>query len=307
MTRSTPANKRPPEAAALVAAMEPQLEQDGVFPTCVPGLEFFRRSEPSVWAPALYEPAIVVVARGKKEVQHAGTTHRYDPAHYVISALDLPLLCRITGASARSPYLALRFRLDPLLVGELLAAGACAPEGEEGAPAFAVTPVEPELLGAIVRLVELAGAPADAPHLAPLVQREITYRVLTGPQGARLQQTLAAGAPAERVGRAIAWIRQHHHESYRVEDVARQAGMGASSFHQHFKSLTGMTPLQYQKRLRLLEARRLMLGRGHTAAQAAAEVGYASPSQFSRDYRKTFGAPPRQDVVALRYDDSAAP
>lgn len=296
-----------PEIAALVAAIEPQVPEDGIVETPVPGLDLFRRSEPSVWAPALYEPAIVVVARGNKEVQHAGVTHRYDPAHYVISALDLPLLCRITRASSRSPYLALRFRLDPLVVGELLAAGAGAPAEEGSSPAFAVTPVDPELLGAIVRLVELAASPEDARHLAPLVQREITYRVLTGPQGGRLQQTLASGAPAERVGRAIAWIKEHHHESYRVEDVARRAGMGASSFHQHFKSLTGMTPLQYQKRLRLLEARRLMLGHGHTAAQAAAEVGYASPSQFSRDYRKTFGAPPRQDVVALRFDDSSAP
>jgi transcriptional regulator GlxA family with amidase domain len=167
-----------------------------------------------------------------------------------------------------------------------------------------VTRVEPDLLDALLRLVGLIDAPADIPVLAPLIQREIIYRVLSGPQGPRLRQTAASGAPTQPIAQAISWIRDHAAEPLVVEDVARRVGMGVSAFHLHFKTVTGISPIRFQKRLRLLEARRLMVSAGLTASEASSRVGYASPSQFSRDYRKAFGAPPRRDVASLRSEAS---
>jgi AraC-like DNA-binding protein len=165
-----------------------------------------------------------------------------------------------------------------------------------------VTPVEPPLLDAVCRLVALLDSPQDVGPLAPLVLREITYRVLTGPQGSRLRQIAAAGAPAQRIARAIRWLKDHFADPLRIESLAKHVRMSPSAFHLHFKGVTAMSPLQYQKRLRLQEARRLMLGEGLDAASAAFRVGYESPSQFSREYRRLFGAPPRQDVAALKVE-----
>jgi AraC-like DNA-binding protein len=165
-----------------------------------------------------------------------------------------------------------------------------------------VTPVEPLLLDAVSRLVALLDSPQDIGPLAPLVLREITFRVLAGPQGARLRQIASAGAPAQRIALAIRWLKDHFADPLQIESLARHVGMSLSAFHLHFKAVTAMSPLQYQKRLRLQEARRLMLGEGLDAAQAAFRVGYESPSQFSREYRRTFGTPPRRDVAALRVE-----
>ena len=165
-----------------------------------------------------------------------------------------------------------------------------------------MTPVEPPLLGAVTRLTALLDSPQDVAPLAPLVLREITYRVLTGPQGSRLRQIASAGAPAHRIALAIRWLKEHFAEPLRVESLARHVRMSPSALHLHFKGVTAMSPLQYQKRLRLQEARRLMLGEGLDAAEAAFRVGYESPSQFSREYRRLFGAPPRRDVAALQVE-----
>lgn len=290
----------------LLTLLDRHARTEGAHATAIPALDLFRRTSPSEWAPALYEPALIFLARGAKELQIAGSTHRYDPSHYVLASVDLPLTCRVSEASEEAPYLALRLRIDPLLVGELLAEGAQPPASPATARGIVVAPLEPRLSGAVTRLVGLLDSPRDVGVLAPLFLREITYRVLSGPQGARLRQTTASGAPAQGIARAIAWIREHAAEALRVEDVAGQAGMGLSAFHLHFKTVTGMSPLQFQKRLRLLEAKRLLVSAGITAAETAQRVGYASPSQFSRDYRRTFGAPPRQDVATTRSDERAA-
>ncbi len=166
--------------------------------------------------------------------------------------------------------------------------------------------VEPQLLDAVGRLVALLDSPQTLGPLAPLVLREITYRVLIGPQGARLREIATAGAPARQIARAIRWLLDHFAEPLRGESLARQAQMSLSGFHQHFKTVTGLSPLQYQKRLRLQEARRLMRDEGLDAASAAFRVGYESPSQFSREYRRMFGAPPRQDVVSHKLDAQPA-
>jgi AraC-like DNA-binding protein len=246
------------------------------------------------------DPSLCIVAQGAKEVFLAGEVYRYDPAHSLLVSVDLPISARVVEASPTRPCLAVRISLNPSVVGELLAD--CPDDLPRGplARGLDVRPVEPQLLDAVARLVALLDSPQTLGPLAPLVLREITYRVLIGPQGARLRQIAAAGAPAQQIARAIRWLRDHYADPLRGESLARQARMSLSGFHQHFKAVTGLSPLQYQKRLRLQEARRLMRDEGLDAASAAVRVGYESPSQFSREYRRMFGAPPRQDVAALQ-------
>jgi AraC-like DNA-binding protein len=193
-----------------------------------------------------------------------------------------------------------RITLDPSVVGELLAD--CPHHSPHGPPGrgLDVCPVELPLLDAVARLVTLLDSPHTLAPLAPLVLREIIFRLLLGRHGPRLRQIATAGAPAQRVARAVRWLRDHFANPLRVEALARQARMSVSGFHQHFKAVTGLSPLQYQKRLRLQEARRLMLGDGLDAGEAAFRVGYESPSQFGREYRRMFGESPRRDVTALR-------
>jgi AraC-like DNA-binding protein len=254
----------------------------------------------------LYEPSLCLVAQGAKEVLLADEVYRLDPAQLLLVSVDLPVAARVVEASPSWPYLAVRIALDPAVVGELLADGMAVPPLGPSARGLAVTPVESPLLDAVARLVALLDSPRDIVPLAPLVLREITYRLLTGPQGARLRQIASVGAPAQRIARAIRWLKDHFADPLRIEALAKQVRMSPSAFHLHFKSVTAMSPLQYQKRLRLQEARRLMLSEGLDAAEAAFRVGYESPSQFSREYRRMFGAPPRQDVAALKVETQPA-
>jgi len=196
--------------------------------------------------------------------------------------------------------LAVRIPIDPAVVGELLADGSGIPPLGRPVRGLGVINLEPPLFDAVGRLLGLLDAPDEIPVLGPLVLREITFRLLVEPAGARLRQIAAAGAPAQRVARAIRWLRDHFAEPLRIETLARHVGMSPSALHLHFKSMTALSPLQYQKRLRLQEARRLMAGDGLDAGEAAFRVGYESQSQFGREYRRMFGAPPRQDVAALQ-------
>jgi AraC-like DNA-binding protein len=288
------------ELAALAAAVARRTTGDGAHDTAVPELRLYRTSAPTELSAVVYEPSLCIVAQGSKEVQLAGEVYRYDPAHSLLVSVDLPVTARVVEASPSRPCLVVRVTLDPMAVGELLAEGLAVQPLDAPARGLAVSPVEPPLLGAVARLVALLDCPHDVAPLSPLVLREITYRVLTGPQGARLRQIASAGGPAHRVARAIRWLKDHFADPLRIESLARHARMSPSALHLHFKSVTALSPLQYQKRLRLQEARRLMLGEGLDAAGAAYRVGYESPSQFSREYRRMFGAPPRQDVAALK-------
>jgi AraC-like DNA-binding protein len=270
--------------------------------TAVPGLMLSRFSAPTDLVALIYEPCLCVVAGGVKEVLLADETYRMGPAESFLVSVDLPVSARVVAASSARPYLAVRLSLDPAVAGELLADGASVPSPGPTARGLGVREVEPTLLDAVVRLVALLDSPQDVAPLAPLVLREITYRLLTGPQGVGIRQILSAGAPAHRIARAIRWLRDRFVEPLRIETLARRVGMSPSAFHLHFKGVTAMSPLQYQKRLRLQEARRLMLGEALDAAEAAYRVGYESPSQFSREYRRMFGAPPRLDVAALRVE-----
>jgi AraC-like DNA-binding protein len=290
------------ELARLASAIERQTAADGAYDTAVPALRLSRFSAPSDLVALVYEPSLCVVAQGAKEVLLADERYRLDPAQSLLVSVDLPVAARVVEASLGRPYLAVRIALDPAVVGELLADGTAAPPLGPPARGLAVTPVERPLLDAVGRLVTLLDSPGDVGPLAPLVLREITYRVLTGPQGSRLRQIASAGAPAQRIARAIRWLKDHFADPLRIESLAKHVRMSPSAFHLHFKGVTAMSPLQYQKRLRLQEARRLMLGDGLDAAEAAFRVGYESPSQFSREYRRMFGAPPRQDVVAVKVE-----
>jgi AraC-like DNA-binding protein len=283
----------------LAAAIGRHAVADGATDTAIADLRLYRTSSPTNLTAVVYEPALCLVAQGAKEVVLEGETYRYDPAHSLLVSVDLPVAARVVEASPARPCLMLRLTLDPAVVGELLADDAVAPPGPP-ARGLAVSRMEPPLLDAVGRLVSLLDSPRDVGPLAPLVLREVTYRVLTGPQGARLRQIAAAGAPAQRIARAIRWLKDHFADPLRVEDLARHVRMSPSAFHLHFKGVTALSPLQYQKRLRLQEARRLMLGEGLDAAAAGYRVGYESPSQFSREYRRMFGAPPRQDVGFLK-------
>jgi AraC-like DNA-binding protein len=286
--------------ANLAELVERHIPEDGMQRTGISALNLYRSSSPSTHDAAVYEPALVVMAQGAKEVILGDDVYRYDPDHYLLVSVDLAVSARVVEASPRQPSLAIRITLDPGVVGELLADGTAVPSLGPPMRGLAVTPIDPALRDAVTRLVGLLDSPRDIAAISPLVLREIIYRILVGPQGPRLRQIVSVGAPAQRIAEAIRWLKDHVAEPLRIETLAKKVGMGPSALHLHFKNITAMSPLQYQKQLRLQEARRLMLGEGLDAAQAAFRVGYESPSQFSREYRRLFGAPPRQDVAAVR-------
>lgn len=254
---------------------------------------------PTKLASLVYDPCLCIIAQGSKEVLLAGESYRLNPAQFLLVSVELPVDARVLEATTSKPYMGLRISLDAKVVGDLLADGTDVSSSGPSERGLAVTPVEPQLLDAVTRLVNLLDSPWDIKPLAPLVLREITHRVLTGPQGLRLRQIALAGAPAYRIARAIRWLKSHFADPLKIESLAEQVGLSTSSFHLHFKNVTAMTPLQYQKRMRLQEARSLMLGEELDAAEAAFRVGYESPSQFSREYRRMFGAPPRQHIDAV--------
>ena len=230
----------------------------------------------------------------------ADEVYRYDAAHFVLASVDLPVTSQVIEASPESPYLALRIALNPGQVGEvILAAGLCDTPGRPQR-GLTVSRVEPPLLDAAVRLLLLLDRPRDIGVLAPLVLREITYHLLVGEQGPRLRQIAAANGLTRQVAAAINWLKQHFAQAFGIEALAREVHLSPSALSHHFKAVTAMSPLQYQKRLRLQEARRLMLSEGLDAASAGFRVGYQSPSQFSREYRRLFGQPPQRDMALLR-------
>ena len=265
------------------------------------GLYLNRASSPTEPLHGVSKPAFCVIAQGSKEILLSDDRYRYDPAHYLIAAAALPIAGRITEASEERPYLSLRLDLDPALVGSVMVeAGHPVPRGYAAVKAIDVSPLDAGLLDAVVRLVRLLDSPGEARFLAPLVTREIVYRLLRGEQGARLHHVAALGGYSHRIAMALERLREDFDRPLRIEDVARELGMSVSGFHHHFRAVTAMTPLQFQKQLRLQEARRLMLGEGLDAASAGYRVGYGDASHFTREYKRLFGAPPMRDVERLR-------
>lgn len=265
------------------------------------GLRLRRASAPTELGHGVSEPCFCVIAQGSKEVLLGDNRYPYDPAHYLIATAALPIASRITEASAEQPYLSVILKLDPALVGSVMVEAAQpVPRGATAATAIDVSALDVGLLDSVVRLVRLLDSPADARFLAPLIKREIVYRLLRGEQRARLAQIAAMGGSPHRITEAIERFRREFNQPLRIEDVARELGMSVSGFHHHFRALTAMSPLQFQKHLRLQEARRLMLGEGLDAASAGYRVGYGNPSHFTREYKRLFGAPPMHDVEQLR-------
>ena len=273
---------------------------DGNYPTAVDGLTLYRRSADPAPAAILYEPALCVIAQGSKRVTLASREFRYDATKYLLIAADVPAMAQIVGATARMPYLGLKLLLDLGDVSDLVAQMDTARQPVATARALAVGKLDAALIQSVCRLVDILDSPQDAVVLSPLLRREITYRLLIGPDGQRLRQVVARAGQAHRLTRALSWLKGHYTEPLRVEALAKQAGMSASALHHQFKAFTALSPLQYQKHLRLHEARRLMLAEALDAAEASFRVGYESPSQFSREYRRLFGEPPRRDIELLR-------
>lgn len=274
--------------------------------TAIPGLLAVRLPSCSGVMCAVYEPLVAVVVQGSKRVEFGDQTLVYDARHYFVTSLDFPAQATVLDATPQRPFLSLALRLDLREIATLVLEGVEPPPPPPGGErrAMAVGTLDAALLDAFDRLVALLDQPAHAPVLAPLIRREILYRLLTGEAGWRLRQMAAVDSQGPQISRAIALLRARFAEPLRVDDLAREAMMSGSSFHHHFKALTGMSPLQFQKQLRLGEARRLMLAEHLDAASAAYRVGYESASQFSREYARQFGAPPMRDIAALRVQNA---
>ena len=262
---------------------------------------FFRREAPTPPGICQVEPSVVLVVQGAKRMLVGDDAYAYDSERFLIASLDIPASSEVVEASPDRPCLGLVLKLDLRMMAELVAQTHLPPPKDRSvARGMALGTVTPTLLESFKRLTDLLDEPDAIEVLAPLVLREIHYRLLTSDQAGRLRQIASVGSQSHLVARAIEWLKANYASPLRIEDLAERVHMSASSLHHHFRQLTAMSPLQYQKWLRLNEARRLMLNEGFDAASAAFEVGYESPSQFSREYARLFGAPPKRDVVSIR-------
>ena len=266
-----------------------------------PGLHLYRRSSPLELLHGVSEPSVAVIAQGSKEVLLGENRYRYGPSQYLLATVELPTIRRVLEASKERPYLSLRLELAPTLVGEvLLEAGHTSPPGRADVRGIDVSLLDANLLDAFARLVRLLDAPAEAGVLMPLITREIVYRLLMGEQGARLRHLAILGGYTPSIARAIGRLRRDFDQPLHIEEMARELGMSVSGLRLHFKAVTAMSPSQFQKQLRLQEARRLLLSEDLDAASAAYRVGYHDASHFNREYKSLFGVPPMRDVHRLR-------
>lgn len=286
--------------AVLVEMIARAIPTDGAAEP-LDGIRLRRQSAPTELGHGASYPALCVVAQGSKATLLGSNVYHYDPANFLITTAALPIASRITTASDDYPYLGVVVRLDPVLVGSVMVeAGHPTSRTRAGVTAFGVSALDAEVLDAVVRLVRLLDAPREARFLAPLIRREIVYRLLLGEQGDRVRQIATLGGDTSRIAEAIARLRRDFDRPLRIDDLARDLGMSVSGFHHHFKQVTAMSPLQFQKQLRLQEARRLMLGEDLDAASAGYQVGYDDASHFNREYKRLFGLPPMRDVARLR-------
>jgi len=272
------------------------------------GLRLRRVSAPTTLGHGVSEPCFCVIAQGSKEVLLGDHRYPYDPEQYLIATATLPIASRVVEASAERPYLSAIIKLNPILVASVMVeAGVLVPRSQSVVPALNVSLLDAGLLDAVVRLIRLLDSPNDARFLVPLITREIVYRLLRSEQRGRLAQIATLSGAPHRIAEAIERLRKEFNQPLRIEHVARELGMSVSGFHHHFRALTAMSPLQFQKQLRLQEARRLMLGEGLDATSAGYRVGYDNASHFTREYKRLFGQPPMRDVERLRGGTREAP
>jgi len=285
----------------LAQLIEQNTGKDGVYRTPIPRVCLMRLSQPSDVMHSMYEPSLCLVAQGRKRVMAGQSMHYYDRTHYLVATVEVPAIGQIIEASPEAPYLCVRLGLDPATIGALIMdTDLPSLDDDQPGPAFSISLVTPKILDAVCRLVSLLASPRDIAILAPLFEREILYRLLLGDQVSKLRHIAFAGSKVQQINRAISWIKRHFREPFSINALTDEAKMSPSTLHEHFKGVTSMSPLQYQKLLRLQEARRLILSQSLDAAEAAYAVGYESPSQFSREYKRTFGAPPGRDLARLR-------
>ncbi|EGQ8283928.1 AraC family transcriptional regulator N-terminal domain-containing protein [Vibrio parahaemolyticus] len=271
------------------------------YDTPISGLRFSRWTTPTPPTSYTHNPSICLIAQGRKRVLLGEESFIYDANHFLISSVDLPIIANIIEASEEQPYLGLIMELDLTEISQLIVDSELAfTQAKEAQKGIAVGELSESLLDAFVRLAELLDEGQNIKILAPIIKREIFYRLLMSEQGTRLHQIVTAGSHSHQIAKAIDWLKNNFVKPLSVGDLASYTGMSKSSFYTHFRSMTSMTPLQFQKKLRLSEARRLMLTENLDAMAATFKVGYESPSQFSREYSRLFGAPPSKDIKLLR-------
>lgn len=287
------------EIASIAARFSPG---DGEYQTAIEGLGISRRSMPSAPCHSSYRPCFAMVIQGAKSLQLGTDTINYGAGDYLLTSLDLPVAWRVVEASPEVPHFCITLAISPEKLLDLLSRADIQRPAEPaaGQRGIVVNMATPELLDAAVRLLRLLDSPNDIAAMAPLIEQEILYRILTGPAGGQLINIAVADNHGHRIARAIAWLRENFARSLRIEDLAEHVNMSISSFHHHFKTITAMTPVQYQKQLRLHEARRLMLIERLDVGTAGHRVGYQSPSQFSREYSRLYGLSPLRDVEGMR-------
>ncbi|CRM32594.1 L-rhamnose operon regulatory protein RhaS [Pseudomonas sp. 37 R 15] len=291
----------PPALDTLIQSIDSRIQAPGDCPMPIPGLGFYRRERPAAPVVCMVEPSIVLVVQGKKQLWVGGEGYPYDTSRFLVTSLDIPANSEVLAASAEQPCLGLTFKLDLRMLAELIAQGDLPPTRERAMmKGVGIGSVTGGMLAAFARLVALLDEPEAIAVLAPLIQREIHYRLLQSDQAGRLRQICSVDGQGYRIAKAIDWLKLNFDSALRVEELAARVQMSAATFHHHFRQLTSMSPLQYQKWLRLNEARRLMLNEHQDVSSAAFKVGYESPSQFSREYSRLFGVPPRRDIAALR-------
>lgn len=286
---------------ALAQTIGAHISQPGDCATAIAGLGLFRREQPAPPIVCMVEPSIILVAQGEKRLWVGGEGYPYDPSRFLLTSLDLPANSEVLVASPQQPCVGLTLKLDLRMLAELIAQSGLPPSRERSvATSVGIGAATTPLLASFGRLLELLDEPEAIPVLAPLILREIHYRLLMSGQAARLRQITSVDGQGYRIAKAIDWLKLNYATALRVEDLASRVQMSAPTFHHHFRQLTAMSPLQYQKWLRLNEAKRLMLNEHLDVSSAAFKVGYESPSQFSREYSRLFGVPPKRNIEALR-------
>jgi len=285
----------------LALNIDPRVSVQGDFATSIPGLSLFRRDQPAPPAACMIEPSLILVGRGEKRLWVGGEGYSYDHSRFLVTSLDLPANSEVILASSEQPCVGLVLKLDVSMLAEVITkSGLPAKRHQSTGTGAGIGNMSSALEGALDRLLALLDEPEAIPVLAPLILREIHYRLLNTDQGARLRQITAVDGQGYRIAKAIDWLKVNYTAVLRIDELAARVQMSAPTFHHHFRQLTGMSPLQYQKWLRLNEARRLMLMGRLDVSRAAFAVGYESPSQFSREYGRLFGSAPSRDIALLR-------
>lgn len=291
----------PTTVEALARVIGRFAQSDGDHATVIPGLTFHRRRAPTEPLHCIYGVGLGVVVQGGKQVTLGEEVADYGPGQSMLTTIDLPVLAHVTHATTREPFLGMMLTLDMRLIMQIaLELELSQPDKGSSCQPVTIEKLDGALGDALVRLVNLLDEPQVIPQLAPLIRHEITVRLLTGPHGAQLQHLVAAGSPSQQIAKSVAWLKQNFREPLHVDELAERARMSPSTFRQHFRAITGMSPLQFQKQLRLQEARQLMLNQNLDAGYAGGLVGYESASQFNREYSRLFGAPPQRDIKRMR-------